>query len=160
MLRTLGNRVRVRGGEGEGMQMKAAFNLVVRPLSALSFVVAMLGVLAVASASALAAGDANEAACPNEGSSGFRAYLPDCRAYELVSPPFKDRVASALAGAPEAPETREATSVTAGTATLEGVLNPKAPGEAGSYELLYKHEEKVQTALGTTDVQSIVANNL
>ena len=72
------------------MQMKAAFNVVVRPLSALSFVVAMLGVLAVASASALAAGDANEAACPNEASSGFRAYLPDCRAYELVSPVFKD----------------------------------------------------------------------
>jgi hypothetical protein len=37
-------------------------------------------------------GDANSAAgerCPNEAVSGFRAYLPDCRAYEQVSPVFK-----------------------------------------------------------------------
>lgn len=38
---------------------------------------------------ALAAGDANEAVCPNEASPGFRRYLADCRAYEMVSPPYK-----------------------------------------------------------------------
>jgi hypothetical protein len=38
---------------------------------------------------ALAAGDANQASCGNEVSPGFRAYLPDCRAYEMVSPVFK-----------------------------------------------------------------------
>jgi hypothetical protein len=38
-----------------------------------------------------ALGDATTGeACPNEGSPGFRAYLPDCRGYELVSPPFED----------------------------------------------------------------------
>lgn len=39
---------------------------------------------------ALAGGDVNLASCSpeTEGSPGFRAYLPDCRAYELVSPPY------------------------------------------------------------------------
>ena len=47
---------------------------------------------ALAPSAALAAGDANEASCPpeTEASPGFRAYLPDCRAYELVTPVFKD----------------------------------------------------------------------
>jgi WD40-like Beta Propeller Repeat len=49
-------------------------------------------------APALAAGDANTAACPNEESSGFRPYLPDCRAYELVTPPFKEGFPVATAG--------------------------------------------------------------
>jgi hypothetical protein len=39
--------------------------------------------------SALAAGDANRATCPNEALTGFRPYLADCRAYEMVSPPYK-----------------------------------------------------------------------
>jgi hypothetical protein len=46
---------------------------------------AVLGVLVVA-APALAAGDANQASCANEGMPGFRSYMADCRAYELVSP--------------------------------------------------------------------------
>ena len=43
-------------------------------------------------ASSLAVGDANQAACSHETeiASGFRTYLPDCRAYELVSPPFTE----------------------------------------------------------------------
>jgi len=39
---------------------------------------------------AQAAGDVNVASCPNEGLQGFAASLPDCRAFEMVSPPYKD----------------------------------------------------------------------
>jgi hypothetical protein len=40
--------------------------------------------------SAAATGDANESNCGNEASPGFRIYLPDCRAYELVSPTYTE----------------------------------------------------------------------
>ena len=40
--------------------------------------------------------------------------------------------------APELPETLVAEPVTAGTAVLRGVLNPKAAGDAGSFEFLYR----------------------
>jgi hypothetical protein len=33
---------------------------------------------------------AGSATCANEQSPGFRAYLPNCRAYELVTPPYKE----------------------------------------------------------------------
>ena len=49
------------------------------------------GVMVIgAPVSAWAAGDVNRATCPNESASGFRASLPDCRAFELLSPPYKD----------------------------------------------------------------------
>jgi len=51
-----------------------------------------LGALAFTTTPALATGDANNASCPasTEASPGFHAYLPDCRAYEQVTPVFKD----------------------------------------------------------------------
>ncbi len=58
------------------------------------FVLLVAGLLVVvvlgAPAGALGAGDATEAFCANEGLPGFESFLPDCRAYEMVSPSFKD----------------------------------------------------------------------
>jgi hypothetical protein len=52
----------------------------------------VLASLAFTSAPALATGDANNASCPpeTEASPGFRSYLPDCRAYEQVTPVYKN----------------------------------------------------------------------
>lgn len=44
---------------------------------------------------------ASSAGCPNERSPGFRSYLPDCRAYELVSPNYKEGFPVRVAGVSE-----------------------------------------------------------
>lgn len=54
-------------------------------------VVSLITVMGMAP-SAAASGDADEASCPfeTEVSPGFRSFLPDCRAFELVTPPYKE----------------------------------------------------------------------
>ncbi len=56
----------------------------------LSLLGLLLALALPAAPSALAAGDVNEGSCPNEANTGFTAELPDCRAYEQVTPMFKN----------------------------------------------------------------------
>jgi hypothetical protein len=66
--------------------------------------IAAFAVMGISATPALAAGDANEAFCPHaEESPGFRTTLPDCRAYELVSPVYGSG-ALAIGAQTEGPE--------------------------------------------------------
>ncbi len=67
---------------------------------------------------------ASASACPNEASPGFRTYLPDCRAYEMVTPPYKEgfsvRGVAVSEGGSQVLAESLGNFVTPGGATIEG----------------------------------------
>jgi hypothetical protein len=61
-------------------------------LAVLGSALVTVGIGGVVTTPVFAAGDANQSSCSTvtEASPGFRTFLPDCRAYELASPPYKE----------------------------------------------------------------------
>jgi hypothetical protein len=92
---------------------------------------ALLAVLSLVGSGAgvARAGDVNRASCPNELTSGFRSYLPDCRAYERVTPSYKGGFPVAIEGISETGTQVEARSF--------GIFShPENTGQIGSaYEI-------------------------
>ena len=68
--------------------------------ASLAVATAAVALLALPASSAFASGDANQPTCPfeTEASPGFRSFLPDCRAYELVTPPYEGGQAAFTVG--------------------------------------------------------------
>jgi hypothetical protein len=96
--------------------------------------------------SALAAGDATEAFCANEALPGFASFLPDCRAYEMVSPSFKDgQRAGGRADAVSADGSRVMTEM--GGSFAGAVGGASASQFAGWYEFVRSGSGWVASAL-------------
>lgn len=133
MSRALSHRFRVLSRRvGRDDEAGAALGHVVGLVAlALSLVCALLGPVA---SRALAAGDANKAECPaaTEATPGFRAYLPDCRAYELVTPPYKEGFELTGLGALSGDGSHV---IVGGIGAFAGSAGTSAPFEPNVYEL-------------------------
>jgi hypothetical protein len=101
---------------------------------------ATIGMCLSLCASALATGDINRAECPTatESSPGFRSYMPDCRAYELVSPAFVNGVAPLGLEGDSAPQIsadgEHVISKVLGGFAETGSLEQKGPDYGAIYE--------------------------
>ncbi len=85
----------------------------------------VVAILALASVSLLpGVADATAGQCPNETMPGFRMYLPDCRAYELVSPAYKE-------GSPVFPQGISADGEALRIESFGSFSNPQSIGNVG-----------------------------
>ncbi len=98
-----------------------------------------LAIFIVSPPVAYAGGDANRSYCGSvETSAGFRTSLPDCRAYELVTPPYKE--GSYLVGAPAAIASDGSHVIVGATGAFAGAenlwYNPNRNPDTTAYELV------------------------
>lgn len=126
--------VNARAGRVDGIQG----NRVTRRLGQLKSVAVIAAVLTIGLvAQALARGDVNRAVCgaATESSPGFRAYMPDCRAYEMVTPPYKGGAPVRVLNAISTDGSRLIATSFGGFAGIENNEQGQFAGGAGVYEL-------------------------
>jgi hypothetical protein len=139
----------------------AAYRISQVALASLCGLICGLAFTGIKATSALATGDANTASCPNASMGGFREYLPDCRAYEMITPPYKEGYEFRILGEsfPELDGENESPFLVGGSL---GAINggPDTASDYGTYKLMRTNAGWVTVPVDPSPSEFVVDSQL